>query len=280
MHAVGSAAHWRVPGWQERGLIFCTKYGGMLDQSRVREQWTPACAKAGVPRYRIHDLRHSVASNLIAGGMGLLEVAHFLDSQLAQFPWSVLSRCIDPELPFPGNPQEGHVYSAGYDPAETQDRSGFVVIDTTTHPWQVVECLDLSSLDYPAQKREVASLSQKWNGWEVLMDVTGHASHAQELSDYLTPDGYQTPVRGMRFTYSGKIDLFDNLSRLVEEREIVFPFIENLIHEMKFLRRQQRRSGRLEISAPEQGYDDLTTALALAALAVAGTGDTAQIYWI
>jgi integrase len=68
----------RRSGWQERGLVFCTKYGGMLDQSRIHENWTPACAKAGIPRYRIHDLRHSVASNLIAGGMGLLEVAHFL----------------------------------------------------------------------------------------------------------------------------------------------------------------------------------------------------------
>jgi len=68
----------RREGWQELRLIFCTKYGGMLDQSRIHENWTPACEKAGIPRYRIHDLRHSVASNLIAGGMGLLEVAHFL----------------------------------------------------------------------------------------------------------------------------------------------------------------------------------------------------------
>jgi integrase len=68
----------RREGWQEHGLVFCTIYGGMLDQTRIHEHWTPACAKAGIPRFRLHDLRHSVASNLIAGGMGLLEVAHFL----------------------------------------------------------------------------------------------------------------------------------------------------------------------------------------------------------
>jgi integrase len=50
----------------------------MLDQSRIHEHWTPAREAAGIPRYRIHDLRHSVASSLIAAGMGLLEVAHLL----------------------------------------------------------------------------------------------------------------------------------------------------------------------------------------------------------
>jgi integrase len=68
----------RRDGWQELGLVFCSIYGGPLDQTRIHEHWTPACAKAGIPRYRIHDLRHSVASSLIAGGMGLLEVAHML----------------------------------------------------------------------------------------------------------------------------------------------------------------------------------------------------------
>jgi hypothetical protein len=84
----------------------------------------------------------------------------------------------------------------------------------------------------------------------------------------------------MRFTYSSKIDLFDNLSRLVEDREIAFPFIEDLVHEMQFLRRQQQPSGRLEIAAPEQGYDDLTTALALAALAADSSQCATQLYWI
>jgi integrase len=62
----------------DNGLIFCTAWGSPLDQGRVQKNWTSACEKAGLPRYRIHDLRHSVASSLIAGGMGLLEVAHML----------------------------------------------------------------------------------------------------------------------------------------------------------------------------------------------------------
>jgi integrase len=64
--------------WQEHGLIFTTTLGTPLDQGRIHHNWTIATKKAGLPRYRVHDLRHSVASILIANGMGLLEVAHLL----------------------------------------------------------------------------------------------------------------------------------------------------------------------------------------------------------
>ena len=64
--------------WEANGLIFSTGMGTPLDQSQIRRHWKSATKKAGLPQYRIHDLRHSVASNLVAGGMGLLEVAHLL----------------------------------------------------------------------------------------------------------------------------------------------------------------------------------------------------------
>lgn len=64
--------------WQDNCLVFCTHFGTPLDQGRIHYNWTGATSAAGLPRYRIHDLRHSFASNLIAGGMGLLEVAHLL----------------------------------------------------------------------------------------------------------------------------------------------------------------------------------------------------------
>jgi integrase len=67
-----------VDVWQALGLVFCTGFGTPLDQGRIHYNWTGATKAAGLPRYRIHDLRHSFASNLIAGGMSLLEVAHLL----------------------------------------------------------------------------------------------------------------------------------------------------------------------------------------------------------
>lgn len=64
--------------WQEQGLMFSTIYGGPLDQTRIHEHWTPAVKKAGLPRYRVHDLRHSVASNLLQAGFDMMKVAQLL----------------------------------------------------------------------------------------------------------------------------------------------------------------------------------------------------------
>jgi integrase len=64
--------------WHDNGLIFCTSLGTPLDQAKVHRHWTAATAKAGVPRYRIHDLRHAVASHLLAAGRPVERVARML----------------------------------------------------------------------------------------------------------------------------------------------------------------------------------------------------------
>jgi integrase len=64
--------------YQDQKLIFCTIYGGPLDLARIHEHWTPAVKAAGLPRYTVHALRHSVASNLIRAGCDPFRVAQLL----------------------------------------------------------------------------------------------------------------------------------------------------------------------------------------------------------
>lgn len=64
--------------WKDGDLIFCTGFGTPLDQGRIHYHWKNSVQKAGIPRYRIHDLRHSVATHLLLGGMSALEVAEIL----------------------------------------------------------------------------------------------------------------------------------------------------------------------------------------------------------
>lgn len=51
--------------WQDTGLIFTTAFGTPLDQGRVHRHWTAILSGAGLPRLRIHDLRHTVATLLL-----------------------------------------------------------------------------------------------------------------------------------------------------------------------------------------------------------------------
>ena len=52
--------------WVESGLVFTTRRGKPLDASNVTKAFHELLAKAGLPRIRIHDLRHTAATLLLA----------------------------------------------------------------------------------------------------------------------------------------------------------------------------------------------------------------------
>ncbi|MFF4114004.1 tyrosine-type recombinase/integrase [Streptomyces sp. NPDC001714] len=56
-----------VPG-QPAGLIFTTTTGRVTDPRSLNRMLTILCRDAGVPRVRVHDLRHTCASLLLAQG--------------------------------------------------------------------------------------------------------------------------------------------------------------------------------------------------------------------
>lgn len=57
------------PRWTEQGYLFPSEVGTKLIQSNVRRAWKDALKRAELPRHiRIHDLRHTAATNLIAAG--------------------------------------------------------------------------------------------------------------------------------------------------------------------------------------------------------------------
>jgi integrase len=63
------------PAWEDHNLVFPSEIGTPIEQGRVFRRWRKVIESAGVPRYRIHDLRHTVATHLLAGGMQPPEVA-------------------------------------------------------------------------------------------------------------------------------------------------------------------------------------------------------------
>ena len=55
--------------WREHGLVFASTIGTPLDERNVRRAFRDILQTAGLPRMRIHDLRHTCATLLLAAGV-------------------------------------------------------------------------------------------------------------------------------------------------------------------------------------------------------------------
>ncbi len=62
-------------------LVFCTPQGGLLDPANVKRPFFAALKRAGLPRIRIHDLRHSFASQLAIAGVPIKVIQELLGHQ-------------------------------------------------------------------------------------------------------------------------------------------------------------------------------------------------------
>ncbi|ADR36969.1 integrase family protein [Oceanithermus profundus DSM 14977] len=59
-----------LPSWDEQGWLIPASNGRLLSHNNVRRDLRAAIAEAGVPRIRLHDLRHTAANLMRQAGIG------------------------------------------------------------------------------------------------------------------------------------------------------------------------------------------------------------------
>lgn len=65
--------------WTDHDLVFASEIGGPLDGSNIlRRSFHPLLHRAGLPRVRFHDLRHSAATLMLSRGVPLKIVSEIL----------------------------------------------------------------------------------------------------------------------------------------------------------------------------------------------------------
>ncbi len=57
------------PAWPDLNLVFTSANGGPLGSSNSRSRYYAALDRSGLPRVRLHDLRHTAASLMAAEGV-------------------------------------------------------------------------------------------------------------------------------------------------------------------------------------------------------------------
>ena len=66
------------PKWEEHDLVFCNIYGRFLSTSNLQVLFSTLLKQAGLPHMRLHDLRHSAATILLAMGVPIKVVQELL----------------------------------------------------------------------------------------------------------------------------------------------------------------------------------------------------------
>jgi integrase len=67
-----------APAWAEGGLVFCTGEGKPLNPNNLYRNFAAIVARAAVPPIRLHDLRHTHATLLLAAGTPIKAVSERL----------------------------------------------------------------------------------------------------------------------------------------------------------------------------------------------------------
>lgn len=153
-------------------------------------------------------------------------------------------------------PTSAHTYVAGADLAKHQDYTVLCILD---NDGQLVAFDRFSELDWVFQRKRIVSKCQQYNS-RLLIDSTGVGD---PVLDELHRE--QLRVEGYKFTSASKKDLIENLSMMMENRQISYPNIPELINELKLYGYKTSKAGTVEYSAPQGYHDDIVVALALAA---------------
>lgn len=80
--------------WQASGLIFTNIFGGPIDPNNLYDMFQDAIRRAGVPKIRLHDLRHTVATLALRENINPKLVQELLGHSSVQMTLDIYSHAL------------------------------------------------------------------------------------------------------------------------------------------------------------------------------------------
>lgn len=168
--------------------------------------------------------------------------------------FSNFGSCINGQLE---EPVIGHRYVMGVDPARSHDYTVMCVVDTQRR--QVVGWLRTHGTSWQKITQNILDMASKWNKCLVVLDST-----AQQTLLLETLQRHGIYIEPFYFTSKSKPALIEKLMTDIEQHNISFPNIPELVYELQNYSVDFRSNGTLDYGALEGFHDDCVTALALA----------------
>lgn len=155
-------------------------------------------------------------------------------------------------------PQKDHRYVVGADLAKYEDFTVLTALDVASGELHGFE--RFSQLDWVFQRRRIVEFCKRYNNARLLIDSSGVGD---PIYDELRR--HKINITGYKFTSSTKADLIENLSLMLDNNQLSYPDIPELINELRIFGYKRTPAGNIQYQAPETMHDDCVISLALAA---------------
>jgi phage terminase large subunit-like protein len=181
--------------------------------------------------------------------------AEFIDDQNTVFQWRAVQQCVQ-DVEQREHGVSGRSYVVGCDIAKYQDYTVIVVLDATEEPLQLVYFERFNKMPYSYVVERIRDLYQRFNHAKVVVDSTGVGDPLLEQLQNIGAEGYV-------FTQRSKMQLIERLAAALDNQQVVYPGIPELIDELKFFE-YVRTGSNYKLEARQGFHDDCVIALALA----------------
>jgi len=204
-----------------RGLVYRELSRGLAGDPRVYAQQGPTWENPNVD----HDYIRALRDRMTESAWRREVEGEYVDDDAVVFRWDDIRFAYErADWSLPEQPVVGRRYVQGVDLARDVDWTVHVVLDATTRPYRLVHYERYQRTPYPAVAARIRELHTRYDCHETLIDATGvGAAVLDEVSDV---------ARGLVLTQRTKRDIIVRLQLALEKREIVFPFVRELIDEL------------------------------------------------
>ena len=141
----------------------------------------------------------------------------------AVFKEAVIQSCIR-SIELEASGQAGHRYVTGWDLARKKDYTVGITLETTKLPARVVAFERFRGKPWPLVGERIEQKSKSFSG-NTRIDSTGVGDPVEQFLN--------VPVEGFIFTPRSKLNLIQNLVLAMEQGQIVFPNIPQLVEELR-----------------------------------------------
>ena len=183
-------------------------------------------------------------------------LAEFVEDQNAVFRWQDIQKNVANIELIDRATHISRQYIIGCDLAKYQDYTVIAVLDVTEKPYKLVHFERFNRRPYAEVIMRLKDLYKRFNYPKVLIDSSG-------VGDPVLEDLTDIGAEGYVFTSKSKVQLIQRLQAAIENGEVRYPYIEDLIKELQFFEYQLTRTG-IKMEARQGFHDDCVIALALA----------------